>query len=65
LDTTQFENIYLPQNNLKSPSTNIHKVEQRQSRVLIYTCKGDNVDLRGNDDGDGDVGVDVDEEISP
>jgi hypothetical protein len=32
----------------------MHKVQQKQSRVLIYKkCKGDDVDLR-DDDGDGD-----------
>jgi hypothetical protein len=37
----------------------MHKVQQRLSRVLIYTnCKGGDVDIRGDDDGD----VDVDDE---
>jgi hypothetical protein len=54
METTQYKNITSPQNNLKSPSTNMHKVQQRQSRVLIYKkCEGDDVDL-GDDDGDGD-----------
>jgi hypothetical protein len=42
----------------------MHKVQKRQSRVLIYThCKGDDVDLRGDDDGDVDVDVDIDDEV--
>jgi hypothetical protein len=53
MNTTQYENITLPQNNLESPSTSMHRVQQRRSRVPIYTnCEEDDVDLGGDDDGD-------------
>jgi hypothetical protein len=39
----------------------MHKVQQRLSRVLITNCKGGDIDIRG--DADGDVDVD-DEDIS-
>jgi hypothetical protein len=53
MNTTQSENITSPQNNLKSPNTSMHRVQQRRSRVPIYTnCEGDTVDLREDDDGD-------------
>jgi hypothetical protein len=59
MNTTQYENITLPQNNLESPSTSMHRVQQRRSRVPIYTnCEEADVDLEGDDDGDGDVAVD-------
>jgi hypothetical protein len=55
MNKPQFENITSPQNILVSPSTSMHRVQQRRSRVLIYTnYKGDDVDLGENDDGDGD-----------
>jgi hypothetical protein len=55
MNKPQFENITSPQNILVSPSTSMHRVQQRRSRVSIYTnYKGDDVDLRENDDGDGD-----------
>jgi hypothetical protein len=63
MNTTQYENITLPQNNLESPSISMHRVQQRRSRVLIYTnCEEDDVDLGGDDDGDGDGDVAVDDE---
>jgi hypothetical protein len=66
IDTTQYENITSPQNNVKSTRTNIHKVQQRRSRVRMYTnCKGDYVNLEGGDDDYGDVVVDVYEYVPP
>jgi hypothetical protein len=51
MNTTQSKNITTPQNNLESPSISMHRVQQRQSRVPIYTnCEGDDVNLRGDDD---------------
>jgi hypothetical protein len=53
MDTTQCKNIISPQNSLKSLSTHMHKVKQRQSRVPIYTnCEKDDINLRCDDDGD-------------
>jgi hypothetical protein len=44
----------------------MHRVQQRRSRVPIYTkCEGDGVDLRGDDGGDGDVAVDDKDDTSP
>jgi hypothetical protein len=40
----------------------MHRVQQRRLRVSIYTnYEGDDVDLGGNDDGDGDGDVVVDD----
>jgi hypothetical protein len=66
INTTQSKNITSPQNNLESSNTNMYRVQQRRSRVLIYTnCDGDNVDLGGDRDGDGDVAVDDEDGTSP
>jgi hypothetical protein len=66
MNTTQSENIPSPQNNLKSPSTSMHMVQQRQSRVPIYSnCEVDDVDLGGDDVGDHDVVVDDEDGTSP
>jgi hypothetical protein len=44
----------------------MHRVQQRRFRVPIYTnYEGDDVDLGGNDDGDGDVVVDDKDGTSP
>jgi hypothetical protein len=32
-DTTQYKNIISAQNNLKFPSTNMHKIQQRKPKV--------------------------------
>jgi hypothetical protein len=56
MNTTQDENITSPQNKLKSPSTNMHRVQQRRSKVPIYTnCEGGDIYLGRDDDGDGDA----------
>jgi hypothetical protein len=48
MNTTQSKNMTSPENNLKSPSTSMPKVQQRQSRVPIYTnYESDDVDLKG------------------
>jgi hypothetical protein len=66
MDTTQSKNIISPKNNLKSPSTYMHKAQQRRSRVPIYTnYVGYYINLEGGGDSDGDVVEDDDEEISP
>jgi hypothetical protein len=65
MNTTQSENITSPENNLESPSINMHRVQHRQSRVLIYTnCEGSDVDLGGNED-DGDVAIDDEDGTAP
>jgi hypothetical protein len=44
----------------------MHRAQQRQSKVLIYiNCEGDDIDLREDDDGDGDDVVDDEEDTSP
>jgi hypothetical protein len=66
MNTTQSENITSPQNNLESPSTRMHRVQQRRSGVLIYTNnEGDDIDLGGDDNGDGDVVVYDEDGTSP
>jgi hypothetical protein len=66
MNTTQSKNITSPQCNLESPSTSMHRVQQRRPRVPIYTnCEGDDVDLGGDDDGDGIVAVDDEDGTSP
>jgi hypothetical protein len=66
MSTTTCENIISPQNNLESPSTNMHIVQQRRSRVPIYTnYVGDDINLGGDDDGDADVVVDDEDGTSP
>jgi hypothetical protein len=66
MNTTQSENINSPKNNLESPSTSMQRVQQRRSRVPIYiNFEGDDVDLREDDDGDGDVAVDDEDGTSP
>jgi hypothetical protein len=48
MNATQSKNITSPQNNIEPPSINMHKVQQRQSRVPIYTnYEGDNSILEG------------------
>jgi hypothetical protein len=66
MNTTQSENIASPRNNLESPSASIHMVQQRRSRILIYTnCEGDDVDITRDGDGDGEVVVDDEDVTSP
>jgi hypothetical protein len=68
MNRTQYENITSPKNNLESPSTSMHRVQQIGSRVSIYTnCEGwgSDADLRGDDDGDGDVAVDDEDGTCP
>jgi hypothetical protein len=66
INRTQYENITSPQNNLE-----LHKHKHAQglirwSRVPIYTnCKGNYVDIRGDDDVDGDVAIKDDEDTFP
>jgi hypothetical protein len=44
----------------------MHKVQQRWSRVPIYTnYEGNDVNLRGDNDGDGNVAEDGDEDTPP
>jgi hypothetical protein len=48
MNTAQYDNITSPENNLESPSTSMHRVQQRRSRVLIHTnCARGDVDLGG------------------
>jgi hypothetical protein len=43
----------------------MHKVQQRRSRVLIYTnYEKDDVNIEGDDDGDGDVAMDDEDDSS-
>jgi hypothetical protein len=64
MNTTQSENITSPQNNLETPSISMHMVQQRRSRVPIYTkCEGDEINLGGDDDGD--VTIDDEDASSP
>jgi hypothetical protein len=66
MNSTQYEYITSQQNNLESPNTSMHRVRQRRSWVPIYTnCEGDNFDIRGDDDGDGDVAIDDEDGTSP
>jgi hypothetical protein len=66
INKTQYKNITSSQNSLESPNTNMYRVQQRRSRVLIYTnCEGDDVDLGGDGDGVFVVAVDDEDGTSP
>jgi hypothetical protein len=66
MNTSQSKNINSPQNNLESPSRSMHRVQQKQSRVPIYTnYEWDDVDLGAGDDDDGNVAIDDEYGTSP
>jgi hypothetical protein len=66
MNTTQSKNITSPQNNFEFQSTSMHRVQQRRSRVPIYTkCEGDDLDLWGDDGGNDDVAIDDEDDTSP